>query len=142
MKTQRMTIDFDEILYRDIKKYCGENNITCKNLVQVSIRDFLEKHMVPSDAESLFAMIKRHIPILDVVSLYVKDLVPCDKFYKGTCPLRDCEKDCLFAVSPIKDIWYCFGCKFGGDHISLVAQIENISQYKAAEKLIETFKKK
>jgi len=74
---------------------------------------------------------------MDVVSLYV-DLKKTGMYWKGRCPFHY-EKTGSFAVSPHRDIFYCFGCHKGGDSIAFIAEIEHCSQLEAARYLADRF---
>ncbi len=86
---------------------------------------------------NLFDFVKSNLSIVDVVSEYVT-LRPAGSYLKGKCPFHS-EKDASFTVSPDKQIFYCFGCHAGGDVISFIAKIENLSQMEAATFLIEKY---
>jgi DNA primase len=86
---------------------------------------------------SLFAYIKEHLSIVDVVAESVQ-LKPAGNYLKGPCPFHT-EKDASFTVSPDKGIFYCFGCHVSGDVIGFVARKENLPQIEAAQLLIERY---
>jgi DNA primase len=86
---------------------------------------------------SLFAYIKEHISIVDVIAESVS-LKPAGNYLKGPCPFHT-EKDASFTVSPDKKIFYCFGCHVSGDVIGFVARKENLPQIEAAQLLIERY---
>ncbi len=65
------------------------------------------------------------VDIVDLVSGYV-DLKKTGKGYFGLCPFHD-EKSPSFSVSVDKKIAKCMGCNGGGNPISFVMQIENMS---------------
>lgn len=73
--------------------------------------------------------------IYDVVSKYVK-LKKSGNSYLGLCPFHN-EKTPSFSVSPSRGVCHCFGCGEGGDVISFVMKVENISFYDALKKLAE-----
>ena len=73
--------------------------------------------------------------IYDVVSKYVH-LKKAGNSYVGLCPFHN-EKTPSFSVSPQRGIFRCFGCEAGGNVISFVMKIENISFYEAVQKLAE-----
>lgn len=87
---------------------------------------------------ALFSFIKSNLSILDVVLEYVR-LKQVGNYWKGTCPFHY-EKDASFTVSPDKGIFYCFGCNTGGDVITFIAKIENISPLEATRHLIDRYK--
>jgi len=86
---------------------------------------------------TLFDFVKSQLSILDIVSEYVQ-LRPAGNYYKGTCPFHS-ETDASFTVSPDKQIFYCFGCHAGGDLISFVAKIENLTQIESVRHLIDRY---
>lgn len=53
---------------------------------------------------------------------------------KGLCPFHD-EKSPSFHVRPQVGRWHCFGCNEGGDVISFVQKIDNLSFSEAVEYL-------
>ncbi|MBN1619591.1 DNA primase [candidate division WOR-3 bacterium] len=72
-------------------------------------------------------------PIVELVSEYVK-LVPSGKDFKGLCPFHS-EKTPSFTVSPLKNLYYCFGCGAGGNAFNFLMQMENIDFKEALKKL-------
>ena len=85
----------------------------------------------------LFNFIKSKLSILDIVSEYVQ-LKPAGNYFKGPCPIHH-EKEASFTVSPDKQIFYCFGCHAGGDLVSFISKVENLSQFEAAKYLIDKY---
>lgn len=73
--------------------------------------------------------------IYDVVSKYVR-LKKSGNSYMGLCPFHN-EKTPSFSVSPSRGVCHCFGCGEGGDVISFLMKIENISFYEAVKKLAD-----
>lgn len=63
--------------------------------------------------------------IIDIVGQYVA-LKKSGRNYFGLCPFHS-EKSPSFSVSEQKQIYYCFGCKVGGDVIKFVMEVENYS---------------
>ena len=53
---------------------------------------------------------------------------------KGLCPFHD-EKTPSFNVTPARGMWYCFSCTQGGDVITFVRKIDNLSFTEAVERL-------
>jgi DNA primase len=87
---------------------------------------------------TIFDFVKSHLSIYDVVAEYVQ-IKRAGTYLKGSCPFHS-ETDASFTISPDKNIFYCFGCHAGGDVISFIAKIENLSQKEAVEFLIEKHK--
>ncbi|MFP5282778.1 MAG: DNA primase, partial [Actinomycetes bacterium] len=56
---------------------------------------------------------------------------------KGLCPFHD-EKTPSFQVTPARGYWYCFGaCGEGGDAITFLQRIDNLSFVEAIERLAD-----
>ncbi|MGH8776124.1 MAG: DNA primase [Jiangellaceae bacterium] len=53
---------------------------------------------------------------------------------KGLCPFHD-EKTPSFHVTPARNMYFCFGCSEGGDVISFVQKIDQLSFVEAVERL-------
>ncbi len=73
--------------------------------------------------------------IVDVVSAYVP-LHRSGKNFLGLCPFHS-EKTPSFTVSPEKNMFYCFGCQIGGDALTFLMKIENLSFPEAVELLAQ-----
>ncbi|MHB8111527.1 MAG: DNA primase [Syntrophorhabdaceae bacterium] len=73
------------------------------------------------------------INIIDVISQYVK-LRKAGKDHMGLCPFHR-EKTPSFTVSTEKQIFYCFGCREGGNAISFIMKYENLTFIEAIEHL-------
>ncbi|MDR2930146.1 MAG: DNA primase [Propionibacteriaceae bacterium] len=74
----------------------------------------------------------------DVVSAYV-NLKPAGAgTLKGLCPFHD-EKTPSFQVTPARGLYYCFGCGKGGDTVSFVQEINNLSFREAVEFLADKY---
>ncbi len=86
-------------------------------------------------SEELVEEIKDKNDILDVVSQYV-NLKRSGRNYMGLCPFHR-EDSPSFSVSPEKNIFHCFGCGVGGNSISFISKIENLSFREAIEFLAE-----
>ncbi|SDE60967.1 DNA primase [Auraticoccus monumenti] len=55
---------------------------------------------------------------------------------KGLCPFHD-EKTPSFQVTPARGFYYCFGCGEGGDVISFVQKVDNLSFAEAVQQLAD-----
>ena len=55
---------------------------------------------------------------------------------KGLCPFHD-EKTPSFQVTPARGFFYCFGCGEGGDVITFMQKIDNLSFAEAVERLAD-----
>ncbi len=77
--------------------------------------------------------IKRQTDIVDVISQFIQ-LKKVGKNYRALCPFHT-EKAPSFYVSPDKGIYYCFGCKKGGNAISFLMEYEHLDFPDALRKL-------
>ncbi len=89
------------------------------------------------DNTNIFNFIKDRAPILNVIGEHVV-LKKAGLYWKGPCPFHD-EKTASFTVSPLKEIFYCFGCHTGGDVITFVANIEHCTPIEAAKHLADRY---
>lgn len=62
--------------------------------------------------------------IVDVVSSYVALTRKGGSFF-GLCPFHS-EKTPSFHVEPGRQMYYCFGCKKGGDAVKFIMDVENL----------------
>ncbi len=82
---------------------------------------------------SISQRIKERIDIVDFISSYVR-LTRSGKNYIGLCPFHN-DHNPSFTVSPEKQLFYCFGCKEGGDVIKFLMKIEHLSYREALAQL-------
>src|SRR6267378_3871595 len=75
-----------------------------------------------AEAGSTAERVKQQADIVRVVGEYVR-LKKTGKDFSGLCPFHQ-EKTPSFTVSPIKQIFYCFGCGKGGDVYNFVMDME------------------
>src|SRR5258708_23425881 len=75
-----------------------------------------------AEAGSFAEKVKQQADIVRVVGEYVR-LKKTGKDFSGLCPFHQ-EKTPSFTVSPIKQIFYCFGCGKGGDVYNFVMGLE------------------
>jgi DNA primase len=83
--------------------------------------------------DSVLEDIKSRIDLVEYISRYV-DLRRAGANFKGLCPFHQ-EKTPSFMVSPSKMIFKCFGCGVGGNLITFLRDIENISFTEAVKRL-------
>ena len=77
-----------------------------------------------AEAGSFADKVKQQADIVRVVGEFVR-LKKTGKDFSGLCPFHQ-EKTPSFTVSPIKQIFYCFGCGKGGDIYNFVMDMEKI----------------
>lgn len=85
--------------------------------------------------ENLVEQIRVANDIISVVSEAVT-LKKKGKKYWGCCPFHS-EKTPSFSVDAEKGMFYCFGCRAGGDVFSYVQKYDNLSFSEAVEKLAQ-----
>jgi len=73
----------------------------------------------------IISKIKSQVDILEIVGNYV-NLTQSGSNFKGLSPFQE-EKTPSFFVNPQKQLFYCFSSKTGGDIISFIQKMENIS---------------
>ncbi len=81
--------------------------------------------------------IRNKADIVSVVSDYLS-LRKRGKNYLALCPFHN-EKTPSFTVSPDKQLYHCFGCSEGGNSISFIMKIENVSFLEAVKILADKF---
>jgi DNA primase len=86
-----------------------------------------------TDRNRVVDEINARLPITDVVGRYVK-LKKAGRNFLGLCPFH-AERTPSFTVSPDKNMFYCFGCKAGGDAVSFVSRIEGLTYFEALQQL-------
>jgi DNA primase len=77
--------------------------------------------------------IKRQTDIAALIGQYIP-LKKVGKNYRALCPFHS-EREPSFYVSPDKGIYYCFGCKKGGNAISFLMEYEKLDFPTAVKKL-------
>ena len=88
-----------------------------------------------AEAGSFADRVKQQADIVRVVGEYVR-LKKTGKDFSGLCPFHQ-EKTPSFTVSPIKQIFYCFGCGKGGDIFNFVMDIEKCEFPEAVRTIAE-----
>ncbi|NIA19939.1 MAG: DNA primase [Xanthomonadaceae bacterium] len=79
------------------------------------------------------AELRERVDVVEVVGDYVS-LVKSGANFKGLCPFHG-EKTPSFMVHRGKGIYHCFGCGVGGDAISFIRKIENLTYPEALLRL-------
>lgn len=77
--------------------------------------------------------IKRQTDIAALIGQYIP-LKKVGKNYRALCPFHS-EKEPSFYVSPDKGIYFCFGCKKGGNAITFLMEYEKLDFPTAVKKL-------
>ena len=85
------------------------------------------------DINSFIDEINSKIDIVDFISRFV-ELKKAGRNYVGLCPFHH-EKTPSFTVSREKGIFYCFGCKVGGNIVEFVKKYESLSFKEAIDYL-------
>ena len=90
---------------------------------------------MPRYSEEIIQEVIEANDIVSVISSYVQ-LKKSGRSFMGRCPFHN-ERTPSFSVSPDKQLYHCFGCGAGGNVISFVMDIENMSFPEALEWLAE-----
>jgi DNA primase len=88
-----------------------------------------------AEAGSFAERVKQQADIVRVVGEYVR-LKKTGKDFSGLCPFHQ-EKSPSFTVSPIKQIFYCFGCGKGGDVFNFVMEMDKSAFPEAVRSVAE-----
>lgn len=83
--------------------------------------------------DSVKELIRNKLSIEEVIGSYIT-IIPFGKNYKANCPFHH-EKTPSFHITPDKQMFYCFGCKKGGDIFSFIQEIERVD-FKEALKIL------
>ena len=79
-------------------------------------------------------LVKEQIDIVEVISQYVQ----LSNSKSGLCPFHDDHNPSL-NVNQSEQYFYCFGCRMGGDVITFIREIENLSFIGALQYLVDQF---
>lgn len=90
---------------------------------------------MPRYSDELIEEVRSANDIVDVISGYVK-LQKKGSNYFGLCPFHN-EKSASFSVSPIKQMYYCFGCGAGGNVMTFLMEYENYTFPEAMQALAD-----
>ncbi|MEW9534500.1 DNA primase [Microbispora sp. NPDC049125] len=82
------------------------------------------------------ALVRERSAIADVVGEHIQLRNAGGGNLKGLCPFHE-EKSPSFNVTPARGYYYCFGCAEGGDVITFVRKIENLTFTEAVERLAQ-----
>ncbi len=82
------------------------------------------------------ALVRERAHIDEIVGAYVQLRNAGGGSLKGLCPFHD-EKTPSFQVTPSRGFYYCFGCGEGGDVITFLQKIDNLSFTEAVQTLAD-----
>src|SRR5438093_5276839 len=85
--------------------------------------------------ESPVEQVRAGVDIVDLVSQHVT-LKKAGRTFKALCPFHS-EKTPSFVVFPDTGRWHCFGCGDGGDVITFLMRIENLTFPEALRRLAD-----
>ena len=80
------------------------------------------------------ALVRERSPIDEVAGEYLQLRNAGGGSLKGLCPFHE-EKTPSFNVTPARGLYYCFSCADGGDVITFVQKIDNLTFTEAVERL-------
>jgi DNA primase len=83
--------------------------------------------------DEIIQQIRDRVDLVDLVGRFVT-LKKAGRSYKGLCPFHG-EKTPSFNVNPDRQAFYCFGCQQGGNAITFLMKIENLTFPEAARTL-------
>ncbi len=88
-----------------------------------------------------FAEVKRAVSLEAILKRYelLENLARKGRNLVGTCPFCKGASGRQFQVNLVKNAWYCFGCKVGGNILDFVAKQEGVSIRTAALRLDSWF---
>lgn len=92
--------------------------------------------MVGRINEEDIALVRERARIDEVVGGHVQLRNAGGGSLKGLCPFHD-EKTPSFQVTPARGFYYCFGCGEGGDVITFVQKIDNLTFAEAVQLLAD-----
>ncbi len=78
--------------------------------------------------------VRRKAGLIEIASEYMQVRKAGSARFKALCPFHQ-EKTPSFSLEAGRGLYYCFGCNKGGDVISLVMELENLSFVEAVERL-------
>ena len=82
------------------------------------------------------ALVRERARIDEIVGAYVQLRNAGGGSLQGLCPFHD-EKTPSFQVTPSRGFYYCFGCGEGGDVITFLQKIDNLSFTEAVQALAD-----
>lgn len=86
-------------------------------------------------SDEIIEEVRSRSDIVDIIGQYVS-LKRSGANYVGLCPFHN-EKSPSFSVSPSKQMFYCFGCRVGGNVFSFLMKYDNLTFGEAMKTLAE-----
>ncbi|RAX57620.1 DNA primase [Helicobacter monodelphidis] len=77
--------------------------------------------------------LNRIVDITDIIGLHL-ELIKSGSHYKAICPFHD-EKTPSLVITPIKNLYYCFGCGAHGNVFHFLMEYEKLTFQEAVEKV-------
>jgi|GEM_PF-4656698 len=87
--------------------------------------------------QEIINKINSELPLKDLASSYVKDLVYKSGRYQGTSPFNPHEKTPSFFISPDKNLFYCFSTAQGGDVVNFYMKVNDVDFIRALKELCQ-----
>lgn len=86
-------------------------------------------------SDEIIEEVRSRSDIVDIIGQYVS-LKRTGANYVGLCPFHN-EKSPSFSVSPSKQMFYCFGCRVGGNVFSFLMKYDNLTFFEAMKVLAD-----
>lgn len=99
---------------------------------------FIQQNLIRSrhpNAQEAFYHHRYIMKILDLINKYNIEVVKQGNLYVAFCPFHRDENRPNFTIYPTTDSYFCYTCSIGGDAISFISRIENISREEASLRL-------
>lgn len=87
-----------------------------------------------------YQKLKEKVSIEQAAEYLKLDLKQSANQLRGQCPACESDNPRALALTPAKQLFYCFAAEQGGDCIKLVAHIKGIRQQDAAQELAQHFR--
>jgi len=82
--------------------------------------------------------VQRAANIQELIEELGVELKPVGKIFVGKCPFHT-EATGSFTVSPKHQVYYCFGCRDGGDAIKVMMKTQRLSFHEAVMYLADRY---
>lgn len=84
-----------------------------------------------------FTQRKLKAKAIKITSLYQEELIPTGKTLKGRCPFHRDTGNPNFMIYPETNSFHCFRCGFGGDSITYMMKLKNLTFTEAIRELLK-----